>query len=75
MGKFVTIGTVQKLSTLLPSSAPAQQKLEVAAMVAESASSTWAVDNSNKKSEMKKKLQPDATSRVSFVLHRVIKDP
>ena len=53
MGKFVSIGTVQKLSTLLPSSATAQQKLEAATLVAESATASLACDN-NKKAAKKK---------------------
>ena len=54
MGSFVTLGTAQKLSTLLPSSAAAQQKLEVAAMVAESA--TTSLGNPDAKAANKKKL-------------------
>ncbi|CAE7236720.1 unnamed protein product [Symbiodinium sp. CCMP2592] len=54
MGSLVTVGTVQKLSTLLPSSVAAQQKLEAATMVAESA--TVCLGNENKKTANKKKL-------------------
>ena len=46
---------MQRLSALLPSNATAEEKLEVAAMVADSRSSTLLSDP--KKAELKKKLQ------------------
>ncbi|CAE7658675.1 unnamed protein product [Symbiodinium sp. CCMP2592] len=51
---LVSVGTLQRLSTLLPSNATAEEKLQVAAMVADSRSSTLLSDS--KKAELKKKL-------------------
>ncbi|CAE7211126.1 unnamed protein product, partial [Symbiodinium sp. KB8] len=58
MGRFVSLGTVQKLSTLLPSTASAEDKLQVATMVAESATSS--IGNEKRVTAIKKKLWPKA---------------
>ena len=49
------MGTLQRLSTLLPSTATAEEKLQVASMVADSRSSTLLSEP--KKAELRKKLQ------------------
>ena len=59
MGSFVSLGTVQKLSTLLPSSASAEDKLHVASMIAESATASLVADD-KRAAAVKKKLWTDA---------------
>ena len=49
------MGTLQRLSTLLPSNATAEEKLLVASMVADSRSSTLL--SASKQTELKKKMQ------------------
>ncbi|CAE7218603.1 unnamed protein product [Symbiodinium sp. CCMP2592] len=56
----LSVGTLQRLSTLLPSTATAEEKQQVAAMVADSRSSTIMADP-NKKAELKK---PKALSAI-----------
>ncbi|CAE7198608.1 unnamed protein product [Symbiodinium sp. CCMP2592] len=58
---LVSVGTLQRLSTLLPSNASPEEKLQVAAMVADSRSSTLLSDS--KKTDLKKKL-PKALNNI-----------